>query len=71
MEVVAGENFQVGEREIIYSVPNLRLWRGSHTYAVAPDDESFLMIRVRGGTSTSELIVVQNFFEELKRLVPN
>ena len=37
------------------------------------DGEQFLMVRpygLREGSSTS-LVLVQNFFEELKRLVPN
>ena len=39
------------------------------TYDVTADDQRFVMIRFR--EELSELIVVENFFEELKRLVPN
>ena len=45
---------------------------GSGAYDVALDDERFLMQRrVESRDSGEELILVQNFFEELKRVVPN
>jgi hypothetical protein len=43
-------------------------------YDVASDDQRFLMIRPYADdtdASPSEIIVVENFFEELKRRVPN
>ncbi len=43
------------------------------TYDVSPDGERFLMIKEGGAgeeTSPAELILVLNWFEELKRLVP-
>ena len=40
-------------------------------YDVAADDQRFLMVRLPGGVAAASRIVVQNFFEELKRLVPN
>ncbi len=43
----------------------------SHTYDIAPDGERFLMIRESANdTREGEIIVVQNWFEELRRLVP-
>lgn len=45
----------------------------SRTYDIAPDGKRFLMITGGDGeraTSPSDLIVVQNWFEELKRLAP-
>jgi len=44
------------------------------TYDVAPDDRRFLMVKAvesAGGTGATELVVVLNWFEDLKRLVPN
>ena len=38
-------------------------------YDVTPDGQKFLMIKT-GEQQVSELNVVQNWFEELKRLVP-
>jgi serine/threonine-protein kinase len=42
------------------------------TYDIAPDGKRFLMIKEGGGTEAApqNLVVVQNWFEELKRLVP-
>ena len=44
------------------------------TYDVSPDGRRFLMIKPGGGTDSTAaptgLVVVQNWFEELKRLVP-
>ena len=44
--------------------------RGSRRYDLAPDGR-FLMIKELGGaTALPQIVVVQNWFEELKRLVP-
>ena len=44
------------------------------TYDISPDGQRFLMIKAGGGSdqtaAPASLIVVQNWFEELKRLVP-
>lgn len=47
----------------------------SRTYDISPDDRRFLMLKAAGGTDgaaapTSGLVVIQNWGEELKRLVP-
>ena len=45
----------------------------SRTYDISPDGRRFLMIKADkavGSTSRPQLIVVQNWFKELKRLVP-
>ena len=44
---------------------------GNDFYDVSSDGERFLMVRPVADDSQGELILVQNFFEELKRLVPN
>ena len=49
-----------------WPLPNSAATRG-----VAPGDERFVMIRQTGEDVAGKLILVQNFFEELKRLVPN
>ncbi len=55
------DTFAVGEQRALFST---NVYRG---YRVAADDEGFVMIRLGG----SELIVVENFFEELKAKVGN
>ena len=48
--------------------------RNTRQYDVSPDGQRFLMIKEGSGTdqatASASLIVVQNWFEELKRLVP-
>ena len=43
-------------------------WRGS--YGVSPDGERFLVALTVGAPKPVEPIIIQNWFEELKRLVP-
>ena len=47
-------------------------WAGAlgRTYDISPDGERFLMIKESAGGDSPEFILVQNWFEELKRLVP-
>ena len=41
-------------------------------YDVDLDDQRFVMVRsLQDVETTPSLVIVQNFFEELKRLVPN
>jgi hypothetical protein len=40
------------------------------SFDIAPGDQRFLMLRFSGEDAPSEVVVVENFFEELKRLVP-
>ncbi len=58
-------------------MPGLRAYYSSavagRSYDVSPNGERFLMIKAGGAgddTPPAELILVQNWFEELKRLVP-
>jgi hypothetical protein len=47
--------------------------QAARTYDVSPDGRRFLMIKAVAsstGSTPLQLVVVQNFFEELKRLVP-
>ena len=59
-----------GSPEVIFEGPYFGA-AGGRTYDVSPDGERFLMIKPVEGTSvTPEIIVVENWFEELKRLAP-
>ena len=73
VETVGG--VQVGTAERLFELAPEYLRSGvADAYDVAPDDERFLMGRIYQGneeSGASSLIMVQNFFEELKRLVPN
>jgi serine/threonine-protein kinase len=63
-------NFRQGNPEVVFE-GNYHLFQGGPNYDVSPDGERFLMIRQdEGASSTSQIIVVQNWFEELERLAP-
>ncbi len=74
--VRAEVGFTVLGREVLFPIaPGTVISPNWDFYDVAPDDQRFLMARstTMGATEeqTPELILVQNFFQELKRLVPN
>ena len=79
VQVETESNFQVLGREPLFTLgPEYRATFGgsSNFYDVSRDDQRFLMGRFVGtaalsGDSSRRFILVQNFFEELKRLVPN
>ena len=63
--------FTVGNAELLFEGPyqNIVGWRSYH---VAPDGERFAIVRssATDAEAQAELILVQNWHEELKRLVP-
>ncbi len=71
VEVLPGATFVTGERRVLFSIQGFRRSLGHPFYDVTPDDQRFVMIRNLGGQEASELIVVENFFEELKAKVGN
>jgi serine/threonine-protein kinase len=66
VEVLPGPAFAMGERRVLFSIS-----QGFVGYDVAPDDQRFVVIQGRIGGETSELIVVENWLEELKEKVGN
>ena len=69
--VQSGGNLLVGNPEIIIEQPYVGGQRDPREYDISPDGKRFLMIKeTDDSTSPRELILVQNWFEELKRLVP-
>ena len=70
-EIIPGATFEIGERRVLFSVQGYRSIHQHQYYDVTPDDQRFVMIRNIGLEEVSELIVVENFFEELKAKVGN
>jgi serine/threonine-protein kinase len=64
-----GEDFAISERVVLFSIGPAILFRPTEQYSlydVAPDDQRFVMLQaVSLETSTPELILVQNWTEEL------
>ena len=61
--------FALGEYRQLGSVNGYRSDFNHRLLDVTADDGRLLMIRARGGTEGSSLVIVQNFFEELKEKV--
>ncbi len=60
-----------GEPRALFSVQGFRSATLYQFYDVMPNDQRFVTIRNRGANDAGELIVVENFFEELKAKVGN
>ena len=64
--------FAPGQPEVLFPAAEFGSATAHQQYDVTPDDERFIMIRqVSEVAADARLIWVQNFFEELKRVVPN
>jgi len=63
----------VGVETVFAFPPGIQVTENGDFFDVSSDDQRFLMARASGWDEkdSSQLILVQNFFEELKRLVPN
>ena len=44
---------------------------GHPMYDVSPDDQQFIMFQIEDAGSGAELILIENFFEELEQRVGN
>ena len=69
VEIVPGPTFTMGERNVLFSMEDYAGPTPTH-YDVTRDGR-FLMIRRRAADQGLELIVVENWFEELKAKVGN
>jgi eukaryotic-like serine/threonine-protein kinase len=67
-----GPTFVAGNPQVVFE--RRYFTAGGRSYDVSPDGQRFLMIKDASATSDTstppQLIVVQNWLEELKRLVP-
>ena len=73
---VGSSGSPVGDKETLFTIPPRYFVSAANTlYGVAPDDQRFLMARPYQGSAEeafiSELVLVQNFFEELEARVGN
>jgi dipeptidyl aminopeptidase/acylaminoacyl peptidase len=64
-------SFSAGKPKMLFEAPYLALATTVPSYDVAPDGERFLMMKTGQATlSSTQINIVQNWFEELKRRVP-
>jgi len=64
--VIANRQFSLGRAKALFPAAEFESFRWTPQYAVAPDDRRFLMIRTVKPSLPDRLIVVENWFEELK-----
>jgi hypothetical protein len=69
VQVTADSLFASDSEEVLLSALDYFARDGYPAYDVSPDDERFVMFRA-SEAGPWKLILVQNFFEELKRLMP-
>ena len=69
IQVRADSSFAWDREDVLFSASDYLAGNGHPLYDVSPDDDRFVMLRA-SGEGPWELILVQNFFQELKRLVP-
>jgi DNA-binding SARP family transcriptional activator/Tol biopolymer transport system component len=66
VEVNTNPTFSVGRATALFPAAGYTSRGFTQQYAVAPDDRRFLMVRPVGSGSPDNIIVVENWFEELK-----
>jgi hypothetical protein len=67
-EVTLGAAFRAGPPRVLFPATRMASDYFHRSYDVGPDDRRFLMIRASEGET--ELVLVVNWFEELKGMVP-
>jgi len=63
--------FTSGPQTVLFSMAGYLSGVNDQQYDVSPDDQRFVMLRVDEENSQGELILVENWFEELRQQVPN
>ena len=71
-EVDPGPPFAVGARRMLFDAgADYYFMNNSSSWDITRDDATFLMARTVGSSDPRSVVLVNNFFEELKRRVPN
>ena len=69
-QVTGDPTFTVGEQNVLFSMARYLTANGYRQFVVSPDDQRFVMLEL-SETVDTEILVVENFFEELKARVGN
>jgi hypothetical protein len=65
-EVRIGPSFSVGEQKTIFAITPYLDLGFMQSYNISPDDRRFLMVREGAPSQVSELILTENWLQELK-----
>jgi Tol biopolymer transport system component len=66
VEIRTTPKFSIGSSDVLFAAAGFRSGITQAQYAVSPDDRRFLMIRPFAGTTSEQLIAVENWAEDLK-----
>ncbi len=66
-----GRTFGIRGREVLFSTAGFHHVNYQTTYDVTADDQRFVFVRPTEASGAGNLILVENFFEELKAKVGN
>jgi serine/threonine-protein kinase len=69
-EVEGGDSFVVVQSTVLFETVGYYNYAFHPQYDVTPDGEQFAMIRFRGAGESGQIVVVDNWFEELRERVP-
>jgi hypothetical protein len=66
-------SFSVSKPRLLFERPGYVMGEPIRSYDLSPDGKRFLMVKLeqRKPTPVTEMVLAQNWFEELKRLVPS
>ena len=67
VQVSGDPTFVAGQQEVLFSMADYLPSRGHPMYDVSPDDQRFVMLRTGAEGEDSQLILVTNWFEELRQ----
>ena len=67
VQVETEPTFSAGQSTVLFSAADFRYYRLHRHYDVAPDDQRFVMIRALGDSGPNQLVLVTNWFEELRQ----
>jgi hypothetical protein len=72
VEIQNGSTLRLGKPRLLFERPEYTGGDPIRTWDISPDGQRFLMVKLddRKPQPVTEMILVQNWFEDLKRLVP-
>ena len=66
VQVTGDPTFVAGQQEVLFSMADYLVGSGHQMYDVSPDDQRFVMLQIDAGSDDGELILVENWAEELR-----
>ena len=67
VEVIVDPSFALGERRVLFPLDDYLFGNGHAGYDISADDQRFVMLRAVGEAEDTELILVVNWFTELRQ----